>query len=135
MNFIDVTCEETTSGGVRVTLPDGGSVTVPVDGQAQAGAKMTLGIRPDDLRAGAAEAHLTMAPEVIERLGNQTVLHGKIAGAGQISAVVPGSLPIALDAPMELGFDGIQAHLFDAEGLALPRRIDLSQMQLPDAAA
>ncbi|MFY0621081.1 MAG: sn-glycerol-3-phosphate ABC transporter ATP-binding protein UgpC [Pelagimonas sp.] len=134
MNFIEVICEETTAEGIRVVLPGGGSVVVPVEGQAAAGDKMTLGIRPDDLRAGAAEACLTMAPEVIERLGNQTVLHGNIAGAGQISAVVPGNLPIALDAPMDLGFDGLQAHLFDAEGTALPRRIDLSEMQLPDAA-
>ncbi|MCT4610385.1 MAG: sn-glycerol-3-phosphate ABC transporter ATP-binding protein UgpC [Pelagimonas sp.] len=135
MNFIDVTCAGVAAEGVTVTLPDGTHVTLPVDGQAEIGAAMTLGIRPDDLSVGAGEATLTMVPEVVERLGNQTVVYGALPGSGEISAVVSGALPIALGQDLPLGFGGAQAHLFDAQGKALPRRIDLSKMHLPDSAA
>ncbi len=133
MNFIDVTSTGTSDAGVTVTLPNGSNVTLPVDGHAEAGAKMQLGIRPDDLTVGAGAAALAMMPEVVERLGNQTVVHGNVPGSGEISAVVSGALPIAAGIEIMLGFEAHQAHLFDAQGTALPRRIDLSRMHLPDS--
>ncbi len=132
MNFLDATCLGSGPDGVRIRLSNGAEVTVQVDGAAEEGESLTLGIRPDDLCVGGGEARLEMMPEVVERLGNHSVIHGTTDGSQSICAQVDGAVPIAVGRGTEIGFDGNRAHLFRVDGSALERRVNLDELSLPE---
>ena len=129
MNFLPAVSEGSGEGGVRVRLASGGAVTVPVAGRVAAGEAVTLGIRPDDLRPGA--GGLTLTPEVVERLGNQTVIHAATPEGAAVIVVGGGAEQVAVGQPFEAGFDPSDAHLFREDGSALERQVDLSALALP----
>ncbi len=131
MNFLDAACLGVVPEGIRLRLSDGPEVTLPVDGRAEVGETLTLGIRPDDLAIGSGVARFAVTPEVVERLGNQSVVHGTTGTGQPICAVVAGTQPIAPGREAELGFDGVQAHLFRADGTAFGRRVNLAGLISP----
>ncbi|WP_431855788.1 sn-glycerol-3-phosphate import ATP-binding protein UgpC [Azospirillum sp.] len=109
MNVVDATLDAGGAGadlgGVRVILPR------PYAGQA--GRAVKLGVRPEHLSV--AEGGLPVTVELVEALGADTVVHGRLAGGQVLLARLPG-LPscregdaLTLVAPAEAW------HLFDAE--------------------
>jgi sn-glycerol 3-phosphate transport system ATP-binding protein len=91
---------------------------VPLTGR-RAGGKVTLGIRPEHLTLGG--SGLTLAVDLIEPLGSETLVHGRLAGADtdMIVVKVPG-----LVAPVQtatIAIQAEQAHVFDA---ATGKRLD-----------
>ena len=54
-------------------------------------------------------------------------------GVGTISALLPGSSPVAPETPATLAFLAADCHLFDAGGMALARKVD-SSLPIPAAA-
>ena len=74
-----------------------------------------------------------MVPTVVERLGVNTVAYAELEHVGTVSALLPGASEVAPEVPATLSFVAADCHLFDAEGTALPRRVD-SAMPIPDAA-
>jgi ABC-type sugar transport system ATPase subunit len=99
------------------------------------GATVTLGIRPEHTRIGANGQHLTGAVRWQERLGDSTDIH--VAWADGTSALVArasGLHAATLGQRLAVGLPADQLHLFDADGRALPRNVDLSDLPLPTAA-
>ena len=115
MNFLET---RLSADGGAVELP--GGEALPLDGAlsgAQGGAAVTLGIRPEHLDLAepeAATAHMTV--DLVEQLGADTLIHGRLAGKGAemvtlraqgIHAPTQGeSLPLAVRPD--------HIHLFDA---------------------
>ncbi|WP_134679107.1 ABC transporter ATP-binding protein [Paracoccus ravus] len=129
MNFLPATALSTAPEGILLRLQDGPELTILVEGTAVSGAALTLGIRPDDLRPD--PAGLPCRVDVVERLGNSTVLYCLTEAGQQICAVTSGTTKAAPGEVIGLGFDPAAAHLFTAEGLALPRRhvpVDLARL-------
>ena len=82
---------------------------------APPGRAAALGVRPEHLTPSAdADAALRLHVEVVEPLGNETLLHGRAAG-GDLTARLPsgGPLPRPGDV-LPLALDAARAHLFDA---------------------
>ncbi|PIE08847.1 MAG: hypothetical protein CSA74_00160 [Rhodobacterales bacterium] len=131
MNFLDATCLGSGPDDVRVKLVSGAEALLPVDGKPAEGEALVPGIRPDDLRVGKGEARLEMMPEVVERLGNHSIILGVTSTRQAICAQVDGAAPIAVGTGTELGFDGARAHLFRADGAAFERRVNLADLSLP----
>ncbi|WP_138466194.1 ABC transporter ATP-binding protein [Poseidonocella sp. HB161398] len=128
MNFLPATATACGPGGVTVDLAAGGSAELPVDGTAQPGEALELGIRPDELKLGQGALRFAVLPDVVEQLGNQSVVHGSLENGQPICAVVTGGFGLKPGQPAEFGFDPGAAHLFREDGTALPRRIDLARL-------
>ncbi len=84
---------------------------VPLAGR-RVGDAVTLGIRPEHLTLGG--EGLTLTVDLIEPLGSETLVHGRVAGAtGETIAVkVPGVVRPA--ETMTVSVQADQAHVFDA---------------------
>jgi multiple sugar transport system ATP-binding protein len=127
MNMLPVTCVAAGPEGVTVEL-EGQRATVPVDPQRAApGQPLRLGIRPEHVRVGEADLALTLTPTVIERLGQQTIGYAPLDGNENFCLVLPGETAIEADRPLTLGIRVADCHLFDADGKAFPRRLELSR--------
>ncbi|SDF96768.1 ABC transporter ATP-binding protein [Alloyangia pacifica] len=134
MNFIPGTCTAVGPEGATVHLVTGGTITVPVEAPlGLRGTQITLGIRPEHLSQTSGDVSIEVVPTVVERLGVNTVAYAELEHVGTVSALLPGASEVAPEVPATLSFVAADCHLFDAEGTALPRRVD-SAMPIPDAA-
>ena len=134
MNFIPGTCTATGPEGATVDLVTGGTITVPVTAtDALIGQKVTLGIRPEHLSQAGGDVSIEVMPTVVERLGVNTVAYAELDAIGTISALLPGMTEVAPETPAVLSFVGADCHLFDASGMALPRKA-AGSMPMPEMA-
>jgi len=110
MNFLPATL---TADGTAARLDTNGLVLPFADG-ARAGAegrKLTLGIRPEHLRPGTGGLELHV--ELVEPLGGESVLHGKLADGTSLVAKLPGAVHPEGAMGLILPLDHL--HVFDAE--------------------
>ncbi len=83
------------------------------------GRPLTIGLRPEHvLRAGAAPVAVLL--DLVEPLGSETVLHGRLASGEVLTARLPGMVPAA-GTQLELHLPAEALHVFDAE---TGRRLD-----------
>lgn len=135
MNFVPVTCTASGQQGITVDY-QGQSVTVPVDPRDSiVGKKLTLGIRPEHTLLGAGDLNLTVLPSVIERLGINTIAYAALPSGEAYCALLPGSAPAEVDKPLVTGVKAADCHLFDADGIAFERRVDITKLDMPDPIA
>ena len=114
MNFLPATLSH---GGTAATLATG-QVIVFVDGPRPGadGRQITLGIRPEHVRP--APEGLALQIDLIEPLGSETVLIGRLPGGELLSVKLPGATPGG--ETMTVLLPGEHLHVFDAEtGLRL----------------
>ncbi len=86
---------------------------------AWAGASLTLGLRPHDLRV-ASNGPLNGQVRLVERLGNETILRVSLADTTEITAVLPGQDEFAIGQTVAFDFKPSIALLFDENGRRLP---------------
>jgi multiple sugar transport system ATP-binding protein len=136
MNFLPARVLATGPEGIRVRLDCAvaghSDLIVPVNGTAAEGEAVVVGIRPDELTATPSEVGLLVTADVVERLGNQTVIYARTRNEEPICIVAEGTAPVSVGKPREIGFSGASAHLFTSDGMAFERRVDLSQLHLTD---
>ncbi|PYE85681.1 ABC transporter ATP-binding protein [Pseudoroseicyclus aestuarii] len=122
MNFLPGTVDSVGPTGVTVALKRGGMVTVEADGRTvQPGEAVELGIRPDALTVGTADGALSLMPEVVERLGSSTVVYCQDEDGTAVCLVADGALNVRPGQKVTAGIPAAEAHLFRADGSALPR--------------
>jgi sn-glycerol 3-phosphate transport system ATP-binding protein len=82
-----------------------------LDGR-RSGDAVTLGIRPEHLTLGGGE--LTLAVDLVEPLGSETLVHGRVVGRDDeaITVKVPGA--VMPSERVTVGVQAGQAHVFDA---------------------
>jgi multiple sugar transport system ATP-binding protein len=132
MNFLPATCTAASAEGVTVKC-QGQTVLVPVAPRpGVVGQAVTLGIRPEHLTLGQGDMALDLIPDVVERLGINTVAYAQLDGVGTVSALLQGSAPVFPGKPARLSFRAADSYLFDGKGEAFERRVDASaQMPVP----
>ena len=116
MNFAEgVVVNRAQGSGLALKLADGGEIALEgAPASATAGAKVTLGVRPEHIETVTQTPDAAMEVEVIEPTGAETHLYGKIGGntwcvtTRQRSNLEPGER-IALHLPAR------HIHLFDTE--------------------
>ncbi len=136
MNFVATTVRAADPQGVTVELPGGGAVAVPVKADSvAAGAKVTLGVRPEHLKP-ADRGELSGDVIVTERLGGDTVLYLRPAGGAMIVVQTDGNSTTRVNDRIAVQIDPETCHLFGADGRAIPRlrRHPLADMQHPSQA-
>jgi multiple sugar transport system ATP-binding protein len=136
MNFVPVKCLAKTSSGMQVELPSGNKLTVPVKPrEGFEGKTITLGIRPEHTVLGEADASIELHASVVERLGIHTVAYATMSGNEEIFCTVQeGTAPIKANTSFSVGINASDCHLFDENGKAFERDIDLSNLGLPEVA-
>ena len=102
MNFVPGTQEH---GAVR--LATGQRIDLP---GAQAGGAVTLGVRPENV--GLLEGGIPLAVELVEPLGSETLVHGRMADGTAMLCKLQGAVAVA--ERVEVGLDPGALHLFDA---------------------
>lgn len=114
---------------MQVDLAQGGQVIVPVPAdQVRVGDKLTVGVRPDDLRPSTGAVSLAFTPEVVERLGNQTVIYGTEGSGKSVCMVAGGAVRMPIGEPCDISFDPQDVHLFREDGSAFDRAVDLTAL-------
>ena len=99
---------------------DGGAVvvgncTLPVaHPRAEAGRAVLVGLRPEHLEQ-AAGGPLPLAIELLERLGADTILHGRLGGGVQLTARAAGTVNPPLGQILHFAVRPEHIHLFDPE--------------------
>jgi multiple sugar transport system ATP-binding protein len=109
MNFLPGECKD------KEFLADGLRFTVPVKAQSPQGRKITLGLRPEEVRIGAKDNRSVSADavvEVVEPLGNEILVYARLASHRLVIRTEP-SLAVAPDDRVQLSFDPEIAHYFD----------------------
>jgi sn-glycerol 3-phosphate transport system ATP-binding protein len=98
------------AGGVAI-----GDLVLPLDGQAgEPGRTVTIGLRPENLEL-ADDGPILIKTELLERLGADTIVHGRLADGTALTARAPGASALHLGEPIRLAIAPEHIHLFDAE--------------------
>jgi multiple sugar transport system ATP-binding protein len=131
MNFLPATVVEGRSDGARVRLATGELLDAAVDAAAlPAGAPVTVGVRPEHAEPGAAGQHIVRELRWQERLGEATYLYLD----GELTVKAPGQAHADAGQRLAVTLPATALHLFDEQGLALPRCIPAPDLRLPEAA-
>jgi sn-glycerol 3-phosphate transport system ATP-binding protein len=104
MNFLDGTADGTT---LRV---DG--TALPAPHAIDSGRPVTVGIRPEHLTLDPARPTMRLKAELVEALGADTIVHGKLGGA-PIMARLPGTHRVAVHDEVPVRCEVDQIHVFD----------------------
>ena len=120
MNFLQAAIA---GGGREAALKAG--VTLPfADGPRQGteGTPLTIGIRPEHVEhLPGSDAALPLAVELVEPLGSETVIHGRLPGGEELVARLP--LPAGeVGEVLPVGLPPAAWHVFAADGTRLPAR-------------
>ncbi|MEA2738541.1 MAG: sn-glycerol 3-phosphate transport system ATP-binding protein [Acetobacteraceae bacterium] len=83
---------------------------IPLEGR-RAGGAVTLGIRPEHLTFGGGD--LTLAVDLIEPLGSETLVHGRVVGRDDEAIVVKVSGAVMPAETITVSVQAGQAHIFD----------------------
>jgi sn-glycerol 3-phosphate transport system ATP-binding protein len=110
MNLLPATLSDdgrvVTVAGVPVALPDGVRPTA---------AAISVGVRPEDIVAGSDGASHTLSVDVVEHLGADTIVHGRLADgvASEITVRLVGDLAIATGDVIPMSLQPHALHLFE----------------------
>ncbi|RBM08240.1 ABC transporter ATP-binding protein [Novacetimonas cocois] len=100
------------------------SVSIPTrQAGPESGTAATLGIRPEHILIDPKGTVQGMV-EVSERLGAVTLLHVRLPDGQMIVVQTGGDNTNRADTPLRMTFEEEHCHLFDAKGMALPRKVD-----------
>ena len=124
MNFLTAKVEGQTAESITVSL-NGASLAIPTQGHAPVdpARPVTLGIRPDRLQISG-EGQLSGTIRLAERLGTENHLHIDLSTGGSVVAITDGTHTGRTREQVRLLIPPADTHVFDADGLALPRKLD-----------
>jgi multiple sugar transport system ATP-binding protein len=136
MNVLPATVTQALPDRVQAQLASGETLSAHVDGsRIAAGAKVTVGIRPEHIELGNATQHIVREVQWQERLGDSTFLYLKTDNALEpIVTRAPGESRAEGGQRVALSLPADALHVFDEQGLSLPRLAAVTDMVLPQAA-
>jgi lactose/L-arabinose transport system ATP-binding protein len=119
MAFLPAIAEQRADGHLTVACPDfsGGFCTVsgPFSHQTEAGAPLTLGLRPEALRITSDNPTLTVKVEITENLGGSTLIHARTAADHPLVVSATERIKVHPGDLLPLAFAG-RPHVFDETG-------------------
>jgi multiple sugar transport system ATP-binding protein len=136
MNFMAGTLVASRPGSARVQLTSGESLDAAVDATGLApGAKLTVGIRPEDALIGTSTQSIVREVQWQERLGETTYLYLRTGNETDPFVIkAPGNLHASAGQRVAVATPAECLHVFDAQGLALQRCVQDSDLPVPQAA-
>jgi multiple sugar transport system ATP-binding protein len=80
-----------------------------------------LGIRPEAVRVGGGTAATKAKTELVERLGERTLIYARLSDGQAITAEDEGTSAVQIGDEVPLKIDGAAAHIFGADGTGFHR--------------
>ncbi len=118
MNFLTVALSEE-NGFLRAKLPDGTQLQTAIRAAGVKGGEYSLGIRAETVKlANGVAATTTGKVDVLERLGDRTLLYTRLKDGSVVIAEDIGNSRVAIGDEVGLALDGTRTHLFDDAGHA-----------------
>ncbi|MGX5733020.1 ABC transporter ATP-binding protein [Bosea thiooxidans] len=102
-----------------VAVGEGGHEVACATGRLATGSTVTLGIRPEHLALAPPSRGLSLAIDLVERLGGESYLYGTAAGLPQITLRLDGQSEHERGGTVALAFPQGSLHLFDEAGRAI----------------
>jgi len=125
MNFIPSLAEAVEAGRIAVRLPGGARLAIPVRNGShgvQAGAQVTIGIRPEDVIAPErAEVVLSGGVLAVEQLGSESYLYVRTEGDQVVVARRDPTTSARAAEPVRVGLRAASCHVFGPDGVAVER--------------
>ncbi|MCI5077746.1 sn-glycerol-3-phosphate ABC transporter ATP-binding protein UgpC [Oricola sp.] len=129
MNIIPATVSSVSDAAVGVEIDHTGATSVPFGGDAGLkGQKVSLGVRPEDLRLveNGQTALVQGEIDIVEALGEVTLLYVRVAGRDDpFIAKLPGHVTLERGATVSLYAEPKSLHLFDKDGQTLAPRTEV----------
>ncbi|MBZ9848240.1 sn-glycerol-3-phosphate ABC transporter ATP-binding protein UgpC [Mesorhizobium sp. CA14] len=118
MNFVEATLDRS-SRNARARFADGISVQTEIASDQTIDGKYTFGIRSEDVRiVPAGQGNADGVIDVLERLGERTLVYARLGDGQQIVGSDVGNSRVAVGDKVGLAFDGRKSHLFGETGRA-----------------
>ncbi|TPJ35339.1 sn-glycerol-3-phosphate ABC transporter ATP-binding protein UgpC [Mesorhizobium sp. B2-3-13] len=118
MNFVEATLDRS-SRNATVRFADGIAVQTEIASGQTIDGKYTFGIRSEDVRiAPAGQGNADGVVDVLERLGERTLVYARLGDGQQIVGSDAGNSRVAVGDKVGLAFDGRKSHLFGETGRA-----------------
>ena len=114
MNLLPANLVESDKGFAAVRLGDGSLVETRVPRDGLPGGGLQLGLRPEGVRVAA--AGIAAKVELVERLGERTLIYGRLADGQAITGEDRGGSTVRIGDTVNLAIDGHAAHLFAPDG-------------------
>jgi multiple sugar transport system ATP-binding protein len=136
MNFMPGKLLSSRLGMARIELYSGEQIDAAVDAQAiKNGAPVTVGVRPEDARIGSSRQSIVREVQWQERLGETTFLYLRAAEESDPFVVkVAGNRYATHGQRVAIEIAPEHLHVFDAEGHAMARCVEDSDLLVPQAA-
>jgi ABC-type sugar transport system ATPase subunit len=125
MNFLTAEAAGRDDKGLEIGGKSGLRLALPVAaaGSQRSGDKLTVGVRPEDLRlADPAKALLSGEVQIAEQLGGETFLYVTLASGETIVVEVQGQVTGKAGERVGIDFEPSAYHVFAADGRVLARR-------------
>ncbi len=118
MNFLEAAIDRS-GPTVTARVADGTAIVTAVEPSGLSDGKYELGIRSEDVRiAAVGEGDFVATVEVIERLGERTLVYARLGDGQQVVGSDAGNSRVTVGTRVGLKLDGAKSHLFDASGRA-----------------
>jgi multiple sugar transport system ATP-binding protein len=118
MNFVPVAKLTDVGGKAMVTLADQSSFQTQILTAGLPGGELTLGVRAEAIKLVAEGGDVKGIADVIERLGDRTLVYTKLSDGSVMVAEDGGLSKIGVGDAVNLKIDSTASILFDAEGRA-----------------
>jgi multiple sugar transport system ATP-binding protein len=99
-----------------VKLGDGSRVETRVRREGLAAGELRLGVRPEAVRVAPGEATTKAKVELVERLGERSLVYARLADGQPITAEADAYSRVAIGDEVPLAIDGAAAHIFGPDG-------------------
>jgi multiple sugar transport system ATP-binding protein len=117
MNFIDLDRLDATDGVLTAHVADGLKIRTAIDAASSPEGKTALGIRAENVGVAApGDGDVDGVVDVLERLGDRTLVYARLAGGQVVTATAEGQSRLKIGERISLRIDGAKAHLFDETG-------------------
>ena len=117
MSLLPATLVASDNGFATVRLGDGTEVATRVSKDGLPAQGLQLGVRPESVRvAGSGDGAIAAKVELVERLGERTLIYGKLGDGQAITGEDVGTSQVKMGDTVALRIDGGAAHLFGPDG-------------------
>jgi multiple sugar transport system ATP-binding protein len=125
INIVPVGVTAAAGGALRIEFRDGCILDAALDASSKpVDSAMRLGIRAEQVKVASPDAGQTRGTaEVVERLGDRTLIHTRLRDGSLIVAEDSGASAVQHGEVVGLGLAGARIHLFDGQGRATHAKV------------
>jgi multiple sugar transport system ATP-binding protein len=125
INIVPVGVTAAAGGALRIEFRDGCILDAALDASSKpVDSAMRLGIRAEQVKVASPDAGQTRGTaEVVERLGDRTLVHTRLRDGSLIVAEDSGASAVQHGEVVGLGLAGARIHLFDGQGRATHAKV------------